>query len=115
MFTRVLHSFLILTFLAFTSCHVQREGDLTGEVFIVTQGGDNKKLGLVQVGLFKPDIILPHLQKKSAEVDAEVARIRNDLATRAMWPEEKLQLYTQIDQLLSGESYFQNMPAADFV
>ena len=40
------------------------EKNITGEVFIVTQGGQNYKLGLVNVGLISEEKVKPHLDHK---------------------------------------------------
>ena len=40
------------------------EKNITGEVFIVTQGGQNYKLGLVNVGLISEEKVKPHLEHK---------------------------------------------------
>ena len=42
-----------------------RETNITGEIFIVTRGGQNYKLGLVTVGLIPRDAFLKHLESET--------------------------------------------------
>jgi hypothetical protein len=55
-----------------------REKNLTGEIFIVTQGGQNYKLGLVSVNLISQDKIKTHLGKKAKIANQNIAPIYND-------------------------------------
>jgi hypothetical protein len=47
------------------------DGQLTGEVFIVTRGGQNIRLGLVEVGLIPEDQITPFIAQKQEKGKAE--------------------------------------------
>lgn len=65
---------LLLLVLLFTAC--KSETEVSGDVFVVTQGQDNKKLGLVPIAVYKADDILfkvdrNETKRKSALEDAE--------------------------------------------
>ena len=53
-----------------------RKCDLSGEVFIVTKGGQNYKLGLVPISLFSNEAIQPYLDEKKKVAAAELARLK---------------------------------------
>lgn len=72
----VLRSQIITIFLA--SCLLacgNSEGKLNGEVFIVTQGGQNIKLGLVTFRVIPEADILAFINKKSAEALSEMYKM----------------------------------------
>ena len=48
---------------------------LDGDIFIVTKGGENIKLGLVPVGLIPLTDIMQHLQEKEAVASNEITRL----------------------------------------
>jgi hypothetical protein len=60
----LLYFFLILFV---TGC--SRERTITGEIFVVTEGGQNYKLGLVSVGLVSAEKLTPHIEKKTKEAN----------------------------------------------
>ena len=56
-------------------CTFERKGDLEGEVFIVTRGGENYKLGLVPITLYSLDSLKPYLEQKKQQAETEFARL----------------------------------------
>ena len=56
-------------------CTFERKGDLEGEVFIVTTGGENYKLGLVPIALYSLDSFKPYLEQKKQQAQTEFARL----------------------------------------
>jgi hypothetical protein len=56
-------------------CTFERKGDLEGEVFIVTPGGQNYKLGLVPIALYSLDSLKPYLEQKKQKAETESARL----------------------------------------
>jgi hypothetical protein len=52
------------------------KGVLEGEVFIVTKGGQNYKLGLVPVALYSLDTLKPYIDDKTKEGSAELSRLK---------------------------------------
>lgn len=54
---------------------LERKGQLEGEVFVVTKGGQNYKLGLVATALYSLDTLKPYLDQKKKEADTELARL----------------------------------------
>lgn len=56
-----------------------RDGELSGEVFIVTGGGESIKLGLVPVSIYPLDEIQGHLQHRTLEYDRDIAAINKVL------------------------------------
>ena len=56
-------------------CTLERKGDLEGEVFIVTRGGENYKLGLVPITLYSLDSLKPYLEQKKQQAETEFARL----------------------------------------
>jgi len=59
--------------LAFAGC--SRQQHVTGEIFIVTQGGQNYKLGLVKVGLVNADKFTPYLDDKLRQANQNILPI----------------------------------------
>ncbi len=53
----------------------ERKGMLEGEVFIVTKGGQNYKLGLVPVTLYPLETVMPFIEEKTKFAKAELARL----------------------------------------
>jgi hypothetical protein len=56
---------VIVAFLSFVPACAEREGVLTGEVFIVTREAQNIKLGLVTVAAVPEDSVKKHVEKKA--------------------------------------------------
>jgi hypothetical protein len=99
-------SSLVLTALLFSGCSPSQT-EINGEVFIVTKGGDNMKLGLVQIMVFKPAVILSHINKRKEFVKAETSRINKAADLGSMTNDDYAE---QSYMLNSGEPYFQDMP-----
>ena len=55
---------------------LERKGQLEGEVFVVTKGGQNYKLGLVEVAIFPIETVQRHLQRKLSEAEAELEKLK---------------------------------------
>ena len=55
-----------------------RETTLSGQIFIVTRGSENIKLGLVEVQLIEKQSVSEFLQKKQATIDSEIASRQRD-------------------------------------
>ncbi len=60
-----------------TAC--SRDGDLAGDVFIVTRGGLNIKLGLVRVTAIPADVVQSHLDSKKQEAEREIAKLEPEV------------------------------------
>src|SRR5206468_7518690 len=60
---------IIMLAASFAGC--ERTTTIRGSVFIVTRGGDNVKLGLVQVSAIPSAGMMEHLHKKDAEFKKE--------------------------------------------
>ncbi len=58
----------------------ERKGQLEGEVFVVTKGGQNYKLGLVQIALFPMETLQPNLNRKKSEAEAKLQTLKPRLA-----------------------------------
>jgi hypothetical protein len=74
-------SYLILilaSFLALTGCK-PKQTTLSGQVFIVTQGAENVKLGDVEILLVEKSQATDFLQKKQSAIDLEMASKEQDL------------------------------------
>ncbi|MEI7821024.1 MAG: DUF4339 domain-containing protein [Verrucomicrobiota bacterium] len=54
----------------------ERKGELSGEAFIVTKGGQNYKLGLVPIALYSLETLKPHLDQKRQEAQSELTRLK---------------------------------------
>jgi hypothetical protein len=74
---RVLACAAVLVFLA-GRCG-PKEGTLTGDVFIVTQGGENVKLGLVEVRVLSPDAAKNAVEQTTRRAEHEVDQLRPSL------------------------------------
>jgi len=73
-FGRLILIALILTAFALGGCN-ERKGELSGEVFIVTKGGHNYKLGLVPIALYSLETLKPYLDQKEQQAQTELARL----------------------------------------
>ncbi len=57
-------------------------GDLNGQVFVVTNGADNIKLGLVEVSVIPEQTMLDYIEAKKLLIDLEKNSISSELDTR---------------------------------
>ena len=65
--------FAALTFLlSFVGCK-PKETTLTGQAFVVTRGGENIKLGLVEVMLIEKESVKVFIQTEQPGIDAVIA------------------------------------------
>ena len=69
---------IIVATLGLTGCK-PKTTTLTGQVFVVTQGGDNIKLGDVKILLIEKAQVAAYLAKKEPSVDAEIASAQQEL------------------------------------
>ena len=67
----ILYAFALLFSLSFIGCK-PKETTLSGQAFIVTRGGENIKLGLVEVLLIEKKDVKEFIQQKQPAVDAEI-------------------------------------------
>jgi predicted component of type VI protein secretion system len=63
--------------LTLDSC-ASRSGQVKGEVFIVTKGGENIKLGLVEVKVIGESEINAAIEKRNAAIASKLAELRSD-------------------------------------
>lgn len=56
-----------------------RQGELNGDVFIITKGGENVKLGLVTVQAIPEDKMKEFITKKNSESKTEIEKLQLDL------------------------------------
>lgn len=56
-----------------------RDGQLSGEVFIVTKGGESIKLGLVPVSIYPLEELQRHIESRKREYDRDIAVINKAL------------------------------------
>ena len=61
----------LLLLVGFLGCK-PKETHLSGQIFIVTRGAENIKLGLVEVQLIEKAQVLGFLQKKQAVIESEI-------------------------------------------
>jgi hypothetical protein len=70
--------FLVSCFLVCAGCH-QGQGKLDGEVFIVTEGAQNVRLGLVEVRILSIEETKSSIAKTKAQAEREVANLQSKL------------------------------------
>jgi hypothetical protein len=80
----------------------ERNGMLDGEVFIVTKGGQNYKLGLVSVGLYPLSAVKEYVDQKAKDANAELARLAPLL--------DSADLLEKSLNVSSGDYYFHDLP-----
>lgn len=56
-----------------------KDGAVKGEVFIVTQGAQNVRLGLVEIAAFPEDVIQKHIEERKAHVADEMPDFDKDI------------------------------------
>lgn len=114
---------LLISLLVLSGCGLE-ERDLTGDVFIVTKGGENVRLALVEVRLFTEKQILDIMERqirqtkeKIRKIDLDLKKIKDKMKETPLTDEEYLRvplcgLHTYIDE--NGEIHFANTknPAA---
>jgi hypothetical protein len=69
---------ILVSLLALTGCK-PKQTTLSGQVFIVTQGAENVKLGDVEILLIEKSQATDFLQKKQPDIDSEMASKQEDL------------------------------------
>lgn len=71
---------LVLSLISVSTCLScgGRRGQLKGEVFIVTKGGENLKLGLVDIALIPETEMNAALDKKKSAIDTTLAQLKAD-------------------------------------
>ncbi len=100
-------SILVLTLGSLPAC-APREGDITGDVFIVTRGGGNYKLGLVSVNAYPAEAVQVKVDRRRAEAKKELDTLNPTLRQReasaaAQWEEvERLRKVYRYDESSSG-------------
>lgn len=67
----------LISVATFVTCGGGR-GQLKGEVFIVTKGGENLKLGLVEVTLIPESEMNAAIEKKKGAIDSTLAQLKAD-------------------------------------
>jgi hypothetical protein len=76
--TKFLLIYIFAVLVTLTGCK-PNETLLTGQMFIVTQGAENVKLGDVEILLIEKSQVTVFLQKKQYVIDAEIASRQQDL------------------------------------
>ena len=79
-------------------CASQRQGELKGEVFIVTKGGENIKLGLVEISVIPEAEINAAIAKKKPAMDSTLAQLKSDFDKASAEYNSVHQRYEQADQ-----------------
>jgi hypothetical protein len=82
-----------------------REGDLSGDVFIVTNGGENVKLGLVEVRAIPEEVIEGHVDRKKAAARQSLASVRADYERALDARSEAESTLRAIEQSDTGNKY----------
>ena len=87
---------------------------LDGDIFIVTKGGENIKLGLVPVGLIPLTDVMQHLQEKVAVASDKIAQLEPIVKTgeKTMDIYAWLKLNDELKLYKSGQFYFDSLPAS---
>ena len=77
-----LFAFVIASLFAFLalSCKAPiKEGELKGEVFVVTQGGQNIRLALVEVSAIPEDVISKFVAEKNSAIESEKENLKRQI------------------------------------
>lgn len=64
---------LLLVFCCILISSCRKETEISGDVFVVTQGKENIKLGLVSIEIYPAEKIVPILESKAGKVAADVS------------------------------------------
>ena len=81
-----------------------RDGELRGEVFIVTGGGESIKLGLVPVSIYPLEELQGHIERRKREYDRDIAGINKALANaKAEYDETFKTSYTILSRKTPNE------------
>jgi hypothetical protein len=91
---------LILCVLCFLAC--KKETEVSGEIFVVTEGAGNYKLGLVQVSVIPEEIIKKHLESVNGYV------VQKTAAAQSGFNEVKQQYDTETQNFANLERGFYN-------
>lgn len=100
-------------------------GEARGEVFVVTRGGQNYRLGLVPVALYSYKEVGPYLQKRLVESDKRLKELRelidadNEQVRASNYRNSHVPDYdkweAEEDALLNGAMTFRGLPQAKTV
>jgi len=91
--------FLFFTALVLTSCN--REGELKGDVFIVTEGAQNLKLGLVEVKAIPEADMKKFIGEKKKIIAPEVERLQQEYNEIKQQHDLAYKEFRQLSQALS--------------
>lgn len=76
------------------ACATPRDGELTGQVFVMTRGAENIKLALVPVNVYPEDVLQSHVEKRRAQCQAELVDARQAIKeAEASDPDFKKRLF----------------------
>lgn len=87
-----------------------RTREISGSVFIVTQGRTNIKLALVDVNAFQREAAEPILAARAKAIKDQAEPMAERLSAESTPSEEKEQLYAKIKELISPMSYLKGLP-----
>lgn len=79
-------------------CTSQRQGELKGEVFIVTKGGENIKLGLVEIVVIPEAEMNAAIEKKKPVIDSTLTQLRSEAEKATAEYNPVHQAYEQANQ-----------------
>jgi hypothetical protein len=82
-----------------------RPHKLQGEVFIVTRGGESIKLGLVEVGLYPTQVLMPYLEEKKAGEKSAAAQLDADIEAAYTDQQQKRNAFESVGQSEGYGSY----------
>lgn len=111
MHKRITAASVLVSVLLMFGC--SREGELRGDIFIVTNGAANIKLGLVEVSAIAEKDMNDFLVNRSKVVDTEIARTQEEYDTIKAQFDEANGQYLQARKWAQEEE-FRNLSGGDF-
>jgi hypothetical protein len=87
------------------------ETKITGQVFIVTQGAENVKLGAVEIVLIEKKQVVDYLRERQIDIDADIKNHKQELADALRGIEtanaNEAEVLNQVEQLVRAFPFWQ--------
>ncbi len=106
----------LLYLLSVSGCKA-KETTLSGQAFIVTRGGKNIKLGLIEVQLIEKDAVREFLKKRQVSIDSAIVSRQHEIevATAALQKAEKAFELLKTNAPLDNPEYIKMRLKADSI
>jgi hypothetical protein len=110
----LLRALIALLFLSCLTAGCSKDGQLTGDVFIVTAGGQSIPLGLILIQVFPEEVFFPFLEAKIARAKTEMEKLEPQLTAAEATAKEAQDVAKRADPWDIGKRREADARLADF-